>query len=398
MNANKQNSDRVLYLDCHDGVAGDMILAALLDLGVPVDLVESELKKLELDGWELKVSEVKRNAIRALHLDVIVQEQHHHRSWADIRAMIEKSAIGDSAKKRGLEIFQALAAAEAKVHGVDVDKVHFHEVGAVDSIIDIVGTAVALDYLGADVISSKIPVGTGSVETAHGSLPVPAPATLEILRGVPVTGREEEQEFTTPTGAAVVKTQALRHGPFPSMIVLKTGYGAGTRSSEKNPGLLRAVLGKRDPDNAENTWIIETNLDDCTGEVEAYVISLLIDKGALDAWCTHAVMKKGRPAVVMSALVHGEDRGRLGDIMLSETSSIGIRFYPVQRKVLERNTVMVETQFGKIPVKVAGPADAPLNAAAEFEASKKAALEHAVSVKQVMTAAISAYWAGREKK
>ena len=398
MRENKTNDNRVLYLDCHDGVAGDMILAALLDLGVPVDLVESELKKLELDGWELKVSEVKRNAIRALHLDVIVEEQHHHRSWADIRAMIEKSAIGDSAKKRGLEIFSEIAAAEAKVHGVDVEKVHFHEVGAVDSIIDIMGAAVALDYLGAGVLSSKIPVGRGSVDTAHGSLPVPAPATLEILRGVPVTGRETEQEFTTPTGAAVIKTQALSHGPFPSMIVLKTGYGAGTRSSEKNPGLLRAVLGKRGPDGDESVWVIETNLDDSTGEIAAHALSLLMEKGALDAWCTPAVMKKGRPAVVMSALVRSEDRERLAEVMLSETSSIGIRFYPVQRHVLERNSVMVETEFGEIPVKVAGPAEATLNAAAEFETSKKAAQKHGVSVKRVMTAAISAYWANREKK
>jgi len=368
-----------------------MALAALFQLGVPRNRVIHEIKKLDLKGWSLRTDEVHRSGITAMRVIVKVKEAiQPERSWRGIRRMIRKASIPSGAESRALAIFSTLAQAEAEVHGVDVEEVHFHEIGAVDSIVDIVGVAVALDFLNAEVASSRVPVGRGHVMTRHGVLPLPAPATLRILEGVPVQGRDENVEFTTPTGAAILKSQAVSFGPLPPMIPEAVGYGSGSRPPEQSPGFLRAVLGKKQEER-EGVWIVEANIDDSTPEVLAYAIERLMDAGASDAWCASIVMKKGRPAVVLSAIARTEIRDSICRLILSETSSIGVRYHRVERHMLERSIVTVKTRYGRIPVKVGGPADDPVNASPEFEACKKAAIKHRVPLKKVMAEALAAF-------
>jgi uncharacterized protein (TIGR00299 family) protein len=306
--------------------------------------------------------------------------------------MIEDADLKASVKTLAVEIFELIAVAEARVHGTTVEKVHFHEVGAVDSIVDIVGAAAAIDHFGARCTSIPLPLGNGMIKTAHGVLPVPAPATLIILEGVPVNGTEVDAELTTPTGAAIIKRVAESFGPFPSMIPEAVGFGAGARSHPTRPGLLRAVLGSDSglslamPD--QGTYVVEANIDDITGELAGHVVSALFEAGALDVWLAPIQMKKARPAQKVGILCRREVLDSLADTLFRESPTIGLRYYPVGRIEMDRTMHTVETRYGPIRVKVSTSGSGAKNAAPEFEDCRRAADEHDASVKDVLAHAL----------
>ncbi len=383
---------RILHFDCFSGLAGDMILAALIDLGLPLEVVEAAVGKLPISHYRIRVEKEKRQSIMATRFFVDVEEHHQpHRHFSDIRKMIEDADISTGIKTRAVGIFEIIAAAEARVHGSTIDKVHFHEVGAVDSIVDIVGAAAALEHFGAAVTCTPVPLGNGMMKAAHGALPIPAPATLFILQDVPVTGTEIQAELTTPTGAAVIKQSAGAFGRFPDMVVEAVGFGAGARSHETRPGLLRAVLGRTaDPFGlcaASGTYVVEANIDDLTGEIAAHTKTALFSAGALDVWVEPIQMKKERPALKVGMLCRHDTLHRLADVLFRESSTIGLRYYPVGRIELRREIRTVETRFGPIRIKVAKNAGGIANAAPEFEDCLAAAEAHGVPVKEVMAAA-----------
>jgi uncharacterized protein (TIGR00299 family) protein len=385
----------LLHFDCFSGLAGDMILGALLDLGLPLDVIESAVAALPLDGYRLRVEKEKRRSIMATRFFVDVEESSQpQRHFVDIRRMVEEAGLKDTVKSTALKIFQLIAEAEAKVHGSTVDLVHFHEVGAVDSIIDIVGAAAALDYFDAIVTCSPVPLGHGMIKTEHGVLPVPAPATLLILEEIPVEGTEIGAELTTPTGAAVIKAVAERFERFPAMIPVKIGFGAGSRSHETRPGLLRVVLGrpveeKTAPGNAP-CYVIEANIDDMTGEIAANAAANLIEAGALDTWFEPIQMKKGRPALKLGLLCRREDLDRMTSKLFCETTTIGLRYHPVGRIEMSRSLHAVETLYGPIQVKISRGPDGSQNVSPEFEDCKRAAKRHGIPVKLVIAAAAGA--------
>jgi len=380
----------VLYLDCFSGLSGDMIVSSLLDLGVPLEVVEAAVRALPITGFSLRVEPEIRSSIRVTRFFVDVGgEDQPHRHFSDIREMIGAADLAPGVARRAVAIFETIAAAEARVHGSTVEDVHFHEVGAIASIVDIVGAAAALEHLGAEVVCGTVPVGRGFVRTRHGPLPLPAPATLLILEGVPIEGTEVEAELTTPTGAAIAKAVARSFGPMPSMIPAHVGFGAGARSNGARSGILRSVLGRPAPapTGTEPCWVVEANIDDVTGEVAARAATLLMERGALDAWVEPIQMKKGRPALKLSVLCRRDDLERLGAEMMRETPTIGLRYHAVGRLEMTRTMREVDTEFGKVRVKIARGPGGSANAAPEFEDCRKAADEHGVPVKRVMAVA-----------
>jgi hypothetical protein len=386
--------ERLLYLDCFSGLAGDMILAALIDLGVPLDAVRDAVARLPLSGYGIRLERERRQTIDAARFFVDVDEAHQpHRHYSDIRELIAGAGLDGETTRLAQEIFAALARAEARVHGATVDDVHFHEVGAVDSIVDIVGIAAALAHLGAAVECAPPPLGRGFVETRHGTLPLPAPATLFLLEGVPVHGTEIEAELVTPTGAAVVKACARRFGPLPPMVIEAVGFGAGSRSHPGRPGLLRAVLGRAvagagSPGGTHA--VLEANLDDITGQLAGAVLERLLEQGALDAWITPIQMKKGRPALTLSALCRRDDLERIAAVFLAESTTIGLRHHPVGRFEMEREIREADTPYGRIRIKLARGPGGARNAAPEFEDCRRAARETGAPLKQVLAAAAAA--------
>ncbi|MFZ4855619.1 MAG: nickel pincer cofactor biosynthesis protein LarC [Desulfuromonadaceae bacterium] len=324
----------ILYLDCYAGISGDMSVGALLDLGVPLEYLKMELLKLALPSgaYELSASRTERHHLPALKFDVVVHDHHTHRHYATIDCMIAASGLSDFVKERARRIFRRLAEAEAKVHGVDVAKVHFHEVGAIDSIVDIVATAICLEYLNVEkVYAAALPMGSGLVSTAHGCLPVPAPATAELMQGLTVHGQCGPGERVTPTGVAIVAALATESGPRPDMTLTRIGSGAGGKDFEDCPNILRAFLGKT-PENSETAdeiIVAETNIDDSTAEVLGYVMERLLEEGALDVFFTPIQMKKNRPATKLSFLCRPSQLDTLARLVLVETSAIGLRHYKV---------------------------------------------------------------------
>jgi len=383
--------DRIVYFDCSSGLSGDMFVSALLDLGVPLAIIEDAVVRLPLGGYRIRTASEERRSMVVTRFFVDVDERHQpHRHFSDIRDMIASSSMAEGARELAIRIFERLAVAEAKVHGASVDDVHFHEVGAVDSIVDIVGAAAAFDYLGARVMCGPIPLGCGFVETQHGVLPLPAPAVLEILAGVPVEGTDVQAELTTPTGAAIAKAVVERFCRIPQMIPERTGLGAGARCHETRPGVLRAILGKPAGEAVGGDApcsVIEANIDDVTGEIAGHALERLLASGALDAWSEPIHMKKGRPALKLSALVRHEDLERMGAVLLTETTTIGLRHYPVGRMEMRREIREVETPYGKVRVKLSRGPSGSVNASPEFEDCKRAAEEREVPVKRVMAAA-----------
>ena len=388
---------KLLFLDTFSGIAGDMLVAGLVDLGVPREAIGNALQTLPLSGYELCFMPRTRNAIVALGLDVRVHQQQPSRAYVEIRAMLEHAeALTPGSRTLALAAFAVLAEAEAEIHGVSIDRVHFHEVGAVDSVADIVGAAVALDYLGADVVCAPLPMGRGFVRSQHGVIPAPAPATVLCLRGVPTYDAGIDAELVTPTGACLVRAAAKSFARWPGMRPLRVGWGAGTRELSDRPNLLRLVLGEATEELVQSNGyvLLEMNVDDMSGELMAVALTRAHEAGARDAWSTPIGMKKGRPAVMLSALSHRSDQERVARALLSETTSIGLRVREVSRIERARRMLTVQTSYGPIAIKVAdGDGIAP-NIAPEYEACRAAAEAHGVPVKQVYAAASAAYLAG----
>ena len=341
-----------LWIHPFNGIAGDMTLGALIDAGADPDQIRSDLGRLNVDGWTLNVTDIFRNGIGAKNVTVDADEGHVHRTAKDIVELVAAADLPDRVVARATAVFSALADAEGHVHRTDPATVHFHEVGGIDAIVDVVGSCLALEQLGVDqIVVAPVAVGQGIAKSAHGLIPNPAPATVRLLEGVPVRGLDVRVELTTPTGAALVVALADAYGPMPSMVVGTSGFGAGDNELDGHPNLLHVVLGESEPLPSEVLTVLETNADDLTGEYAAHAVAQLMDAGALDAWITPISMKKSRPALTLSALVNPIDAERIGCVLLEETGSIGYRSSGVDRTALDRLVETVEVDGHPIRVK-----------------------------------------------
>jgi uncharacterized protein (TIGR00299 family) protein len=437
---------RIAYIDAFSGISGDMLLGAMVDAGVPLELLQKTTRALNL-GAELEAKRVERNGIAATKVDVIVagvedapldlkhehthadgsthshshshdeshshEHEHHahehgahthdgvHRGLREIRAIIEAAAIAPYAKTLALRAFQLLGEAEAKIHNKPVEEIHFHEVGSVDAIVDIVCGAVAVDHLQIERwVCSPLNVGGGTVQCAHGTLPVPAPATLELLNGVPIYSSGIKKELVTPTGAALVRALIPKYSGFPSMIVTATGYGAGAREFPGVANILRVSVGEEvaspvvtrgAASGGDSVTVIEANLDDMSPQLFGYTMEKLLAAGALDVFATPIQMKKNRPGVVLTVLAKPEDAERLSQIIFAETTTIGVRMREESRLTLAREHVAVATPWGEVRIKVASRGGAVTNYAPEFEDCRRLAVEHDVPLKTVMQESIRIY-------
>ncbi|MCI0491993.1 MAG: nickel pincer cofactor biosynthesis protein LarC [Planctomycetes bacterium] len=398
---------RIAYLDCASGISGDMTLGALVDAGADLAAIQAGIDSLGLPGCRLVSREVKKLGFRATQISVEHEPELTHRHLHHITAMIEGSVLAPLQQKLAKRIFQKLAEAEAKVHGTTVEKVHFHEVGAVDSIADIVGSAIGFDLLGIErIVCSPVPTGRGFVEIAHGLCSIPAPATGELLRDVPLAARDVEGELTTPTGAAIVAALAVEFGPLPAMTVERIGYGAGQKDFE-HPNLLRILVGEAAL-SAESLWtgrtdaldlhpriesilLLETNLDNITGECLGHAIDCLWAAGALDVSITAIQMKKGRPGVLLSVQCDPSHADALEVIVFSETTTLGVRRVPVMRKVLARQQQEVQTPWGDIRGKVAYLPNGVERFSPEYEDCRRIAMEHGVRLAEVISTTTEAF-------
>jgi uncharacterized protein (TIGR00299 family) protein len=393
----------IAYFDCFSGISGDMVLGALVDAGADLRQIESELRRLGLENWSISAEKVKRGAIFATHVKVATQEEHHHRGLSIILKRIEDARLAPRAAERARKIFERLAAAEAKVHNIEIEKVHFHEVGAVDSIIDIVGSAVGFELLGIDEFScSELDVGGGQVKTAHGLLPVPAPATAELLRGAPTYSSGIERELVTPTGAAIATTLSTRFAEIPAMTLRAIGYGAGSADLKEKANVFRILIGDRTESEKGERWdspvtVIETNLDDMSPQIYGYFAERALAAGALDVFSTPVQMKKNRPGQLVTILSEPENVTRLIDLIFSETTTIGVRTYDVRRKTLDREFLAVETPLGSVRMKVSRMNGTILNATPEYEDCQRIAAERHVPLKQVIAAASFEFQKRREQ-
>lgn len=393
-----------LHIDGASGAAGDMVLGALLHLGVPRALLDEAFDRIGLGRERLSVEPVVKHGLAAVNVRIDAHhhgDHHHHVRHAEIAARLRAADLAPPVLARALDIFQRLAEAEAALHGVAPGDVEFHEVGAIDSIADVVGAAVGLDYLQpAAVTASPVALGHGAVKSAHGLLPVPAPAALEILRraGAAVTDGGAARELCTPTGAAILAHAVGTWSPMPPLVPLAVGHGAGDADLADRPNVLRLVVGRplAQPEHPEDEAVyrVEANIDDMSPELCEHAAEVIAAAGALDVWWTPVAMKKSRPALLLSALAPPDALEPVLAAVLAETTSIGVRFDRVARRVLERALVTVDTPFGPIPVKVARQGDRALNAAPEYEACRAAARAHRVPLKTVYAAAVAA-WQGR---
>ena len=429
---------RIAYLDCFSGISGDMFLGALVDAGVSPDLLRETVRGLNL-GAELEITRIDRNGITATKVDVIVngekdmprdevsvgrahshehthaddtthsnehshshEHSHEHgRSLKQIREIISASSISATAKQVALAIFQALGEAEAKIHNKPIDNIHFHEVGSVDAIVDITCAAVGAEALAVDEwICSPLNVGGGTVQCAHGTLPVPAPATLELLKGAPIYSSDIKKELVTPTGAAVVKTLVSRYASFPAMTTDCIGYGAGFRNFANSANVVRLTIGEssdvalRAP--RETITIMEANLDDLSPQVFGYVIDKLLEAGALDAFGVPVQMKKSRPGVVLTVLSKPKDAQKFAKIIFAETTTIGLRMRDENRYALARRHQAVETQWGSVRIKIANLNGTIANYAPEYEDCRTIAEQHKIPLKQVMQEAVRIYLGNKD--
>ena len=446
---------RTLYLDCFAGISGDMTIGALLDCGLDFEFLKRELAKLKLEGYELSLERVDRSGISAAKFGVHVHAHHHehfhehhhdhthshahnpihdpshehshshshtpehshehhhhdhahahahshepqhhheHRSLSTIKQMIAASDLSETIRQRATAIFERIGEAEAKIHGMPIESVHFHEVGAVDSIVDVVGACIGLEALGVErIIASPLHVGSGTFNCDHGTYPVPGPATTEILRGAPIYAKEIQGELVTPTGAAIVAEVAAEYGPLPLMRVERVGYGAGTRTYPKFPNVLRAVLGELEAadETPDRVTVIEANIDDTNAQVFGHLMEQALAAGALDIFYTPVQMKKNRPGVLLTLLCAPADAERMTDLIFRETTTLGVRHREEQRTILRREHVTVETEFGPIRIKVARNAKGQvINSAPEFEDCRAAALKHQVAMRDVQTAAAKSF-------
>jgi pyridinium-3,5-bisthiocarboxylic acid mononucleotide nickel chelatase len=382
---------KIAYFDCFSGASGDMILGALMDAGLPLEDLQRELAKLGLSHYELGKSAVVKNGISGSQALVHVEQDHHHhhhRHLADITDIIQKSTLSAAIKQDSIRIFKRLAAAEAKVHNTTVDKIHFHEVGAMDAILDVVGGVIGIHLLGIDtIICSPLHVGSGTVECAHGTLPVPAPATAELVRGKPVYATGVQGELLTPTGAAILTTLASDFGTLPSMTVEQIGHGAGT-ADRSIANMLRVFIGSAPESgktfDVEQTATIETTIDDMNPQVYDYLIEKVLQMGALDIFCTSVQMKKNRRGTLVTILCRPEMVAPFSEFLFRETTTIGLRWHLDNRFTLKREFATVKTRFGDISCKIANHGDELINVKPEYEDCKRVAIENNVPLKTVL--------------
>jgi uncharacterized protein (TIGR00299 family) protein len=396
---------RIAYLDCSSGASGDMLLGALVDLGLSVDALRGELAKLPLKGYRIDARKVHRSGLHATKVDVVTEESGHghdhahghhqgaaHRGLREILDLIDKSALEPAVKDRSARLFRRLAEAEASVHGTSPEDVHFHEVGAVDSIVDIVGGVVGLTWLHADrVVASPLNVGTGTVSMSHGVFPVPPPATALLVQGVPVYGAGEG-ELLTPTGALLVTGHATAYGPLPPLRSEGVGHGAGSRDTPGRPNVLRLIVGEDMGGSVgQKVVVLEAEMDDLSPQLCGPLVEKLLEAGALDVYYTAIQMKKGRPGILVTALVEPGRREAAEEVLFAETTTLGVRRQEWERTVLDREIVTVETPYGPVGVKVGRRGGRVYNAQPEFDDCQRAAAARGVPVKEVWAAAVAAY-------
>lgn len=434
---------KTIYFDCFSGASGDMLLGALVDLGLDVELLREELGKLPIEGYRIETRRVDRSALSATKVDVIVgdrvegpdgvvhrhepghdhdhadghshahshyplhhedaasdpSDESHTRTLPEILLLIDSSSLSAQTKQRAGQAFRRLGESEARAHGTTPDDVHFHEVGAVDAIIDIVGSMAAFELLGIErFLCSPINVGGGTVTFSHGVYPVPGPATLDLLRGVPIYSGAVQKELVTPTGAAILTTVVESYGPLPAFVAERVGYGAGTRDVPRHPNVLRAVIGKQERGETETDRIvvIEAAIDDTTPEAIGYFMEKALADGALDVYVTPVLMKKNRPGFALTVLAEPADLDRISRLVFRETTTIGLRHREVSRRVLDRQRVLVETPVGPIHMKVARLDGDIVNAAPEYDDCHEAAVRTGRPLREIQSMATAAL-AGRNE-
>ena len=385
---------KVAHLDCSAGISGDMTIAALLDCGIDADAVRAGIASLNLPGVKLRIEPVVKRGFRSIHVRVEHPEQHAHRHLSDIAEIINGAdAVADAQKAVAMQIFEAVAVAEAHVHGMTVEQVHFHEVGAIDSIVDITAAAIGFDLLGADrVTCSRIPTGRGQVNIAHGVCTIPPPATAELLKGIPLWDVPVDAELTTPTGAAIVKTVVDSFGDLPGMIIDQVGYGAGTMNFHDRANVLRIFVGTTVArTDTDQVLLLETNLDDVSGEIIGHTTRRLLEAGALDVFTTAIQMKKDRPATMLSVICRPADREQLEAIVFDETATLGIRRHVLERSVRQREEIEVQTPWGMVRGKRGWRDGGIATFSSEFDDCAKVARENQVPLREVYRAAESAF-------
>ena len=380
---------RAAYFDCYSGISGDMILGAMVDLGVDIKEIRNALKKINLKGYKLHSKKIQRNGLASTQITVKIENKKHqhsppHRSFSDIRKLIDQSKLSLVVKNNSIEIFKRIAKVEAQIHNTTIQKIHFHEIGGIDSVIDIVGGVWAIESLNLDIIkSSPLNVGEGFVNCTHGRLPVPAPATLKLLKGIPVFSNGIKKELTTPTGAAMIGFYAESFESIPTMTIKNEGYGAGSHVIPSIPNLLRVFVGDIIKDKTNNLVMIETNIDDMNPEIFETVMESLFSAGALDVYLSAIIMKKNRPATKISVLAECRSREKLSKILLTETSSFGVRFYSVDRLILDREVKKLKTSYGLIKIKLGKLDGKIVQAAPEFEDCRKISRTKKLPVKKI---------------
>jgi uncharacterized protein (TIGR00299 family) protein len=377
---------KIAYLDCFSGISGDMFVGSLLDAGLPLDEIEKIISELELDGYTIETKKEERHHIFGTRFAVLLQqEEQPARHLKDIRAILHKSGLPASVVERCVLIFETLAEVEGEIHHVPREEVHFHEVGAVDSIIDIVAAVSGIHLLGIEkLFASRIPLGKGMVASAHGTIPVPTPATLALLRGVPVYDSGQDVEMVTPTGAALLTSLGASFGPMPPMTVERIGYGVGSRSLHDRPNLLRILIGDdAGKERLETVVELESNLDDMSPELLGYLMESLFEAGAMDVSFSHIQMKKNRPGIRLQVIGQPDQKDRLVDIIFRESTTLGIRMGYSQRTVLERKEVMVDSPWGKMRLKAVTNRNAKTVLLPEYEECRRIAREHNVALREV---------------
>jgi len=380
---------RAAYFDCYSGISGDMILGAMVDLGVDIKEIRNALKKIDLKGYKLHSKKIQRNGLASTQVTVKTENLKHqhsppYHSYSDIRKLISQSKLTSTVKRNSIEIFKRIAKVEAQIHNTTIQKIHFHEIGGIDSIVDIVGGVWAIESLNLDIIkSSPLNVGEGFVDSAHGRLPVPAPATLKLLQGIPVFSNGVKKELTTPTGAAMIGFYAEKFESLPTMTITNEGYGAGSHVIPSLPNLLRVLVGNITIGKINNLVMIETNIDDMNPEIFETVMESLFSAGALDVYFSAIIMKKNRPATKISVLAECGIREKLSKILLTETSSFGVRFYSVDRLILDREIKKLKTPYGLIKIKLGKLDGKIVQAAPEFEDCKKVARAKKLPAKKI---------------
>jgi uncharacterized protein (TIGR00299 family) protein len=387
---------KLAYFDCFSGISGDMVLGALLHAGVPLEHLREELNGLAVPGWEIHADKVWKNGMAATYVRVQTQETHTHRSLSTIEGILQKSKLANPVRENATAIFRKLGEAEAAVHDVPIEKIHFHEVGAVDAIVDIVGACIGFCSLGIERFAcSPLNVGGGTAKMAHGVLPVPAPATARLLLGKPTYSTGVQKELVTPTGAAIVATLCDTFGPQPPMTVSAIGYGAATADLEGQPNVLRLMVGesaeKLEGEYGEEIRVIEANLDDLNPQVYGYFVERALAAGALDVFTTAVQMKKNRPGTLLTVLCKPGDEAKFQDLIFAETTTFGVRSYTTQRRVLPREWETVATRYGEVRMKLARVNGQVLQISPEYEDCRKLAEEKAVPLQRVMQEAMHAW-------